>query len=73
MSNSLKIKHLLGLETTPESDIDKIIDVGFTFREILDRPIKKVPTLSGKNIVNEPEVFAYAYSCSIAYIQNYIL
>ena len=52
MSNSLKIKHLLGLETTPKSDIDKIIDVGFTFREILDRPIKKVPTLSGKNIVN---------------------
>ena len=52
MSNTLNIKHLLGLENTPRSDIHKIIDTGFVFREILDRPIKKVPTLSGKNIVN---------------------
>ena len=29
-----------------------IIDVGFTFREVLERPIKKVPVLNGKNIVN---------------------
>jgi len=45
-------KHLLGLENTSRSDIEKIIDVGFTFREVLDRPIKKVPILNGKNIVN---------------------
>ena len=45
-------KHLLGLENTSKSDIEKIIDVGFTFREVLDRPIKKVPVLNGKNIVN---------------------
>ena len=45
-------KHLLGLENTSKSDIEKIIDVGFTFREVLDRPIKKVPILNGKNIVN---------------------
>ena len=45
-------KHLLGLETISKSDIEKIIDVGFTFREVLDRPIKKVPVLNGKNIVN---------------------
>ena len=45
-------KHLLGLENTSKSDIEKIIDVGFTFREVLERPIKKVPVLNGKNIVN---------------------
>jgi len=45
-------KHLLGLENISKSDIEKIIDVGFTFREVLDRPIKKVPVLNGKNIVN---------------------
>jgi aspartate carbamoyltransferase catalytic subunit len=45
-------KHLLGLENTSKDDIEKIIDVGFTFREVLDRPIKKVPVLNGKNIVN---------------------
>mgnify|MGYP001410108118 FL=1 len=49
---SLKNKHLLGLEFTPKEDIEKLIKTGFTFREVLDRPIKKVPSLTGKNIVN---------------------
>ena len=45
-------KHLLGLNSTSARDITKIIDTGFLFREILERPIKRVPTLTGKNIVN---------------------
>ena len=49
---ALKNKHLIGLEHTPAKDIQKFIDTGFTFREVLDRPIKKVPSLTGKNIVN---------------------
>ena len=47
----LKNKHLIGLENTVTDDIQKLIDTGFTFREVLDRPIKKVPSLTGKNIV----------------------
>ena len=50
--HKLEIKHLIGLENTSKEDIDRIIDVGFIFREVLNRPIKKVPTLAGKNIVN---------------------
>lgn len=49
---TLQNKHLLGLEHTPAEDIQKLIDTGFTFREVLDRPIKKVPSLTGKNVVN---------------------
>ena len=52
INHKLDIKHLIGLEKTSSSDIEKIIDVGFTFREILERPIKKIPTLNGKNIIN---------------------
>ena len=48
----IRTKHLLGLENISKDDIKKIIDVGFTFREVLERPIKKVPILNGKNIVN---------------------
>ena len=48
----LKNKHLIGLEHTPADDIQLLIDTGFTFREVLDRPIKKVPSLMGKNIIN---------------------
>tara|TARA_B100000029_G_scaffold494321_1_gene557889 strand:- start:1116 stop:2054 length:939 start_codon:yes stop_codon:yes gene_type:complete len=52
MDHKLNIKHLVGLENVSKEDIQTILDVGFLFKEILDRPIKKVPILNGKNIVN---------------------
>jgi aspartate carbamoyltransferase catalytic subunit len=36
----------------PKEDIVKILDTAISFKEILNRPIKKVPTLQGKTIVN---------------------
>ena len=48
----LQQRHLLGLEGYPIEDIETIIDTGFKFREVLDRPIKKVPSLQGVTIVN---------------------
>lgn len=49
---SLSIENLLGLENVPKSDIDQILDAAFSFREVLERPVKKVPTLQGTTIVN---------------------
>jgi len=49
---NLSIKHLLGLEGVPRDDIRAILDTAFSFREVLERPIKRVPTLQGKTIVN---------------------
>jgi len=48
----LSSKHLLGLETTPKEDIKLILDTATTFKEVLERPIKRVPTLQGKTVVN---------------------
>jgi aspartate carbamoyltransferase catalytic subunit len=48
----MKYRHLLGLKDYPAEDIKSIIDTSFTFREVLERPIKKVPSLNGKTIVN---------------------
>ena len=48
----LRQRHLLGLEGYPAEDIQTIIDTAFKFREVLDRPIKKVPSLQGVTIVN---------------------
>ncbi len=48
----LKQKHLLSLENYPAEDIQTIINTAFNFREVLDRPIKKVPSLQGVTIVN---------------------
>ncbi|MCO6473171.1 MAG: aspartate carbamoyltransferase catalytic subunit [Melioribacteraceae bacterium] len=48
----LSNRHLLGLYGIPREDIQLILDTSSTFREVLERPIKKVPTLTGKTIVN---------------------
>ena len=48
----LNQKHLLFLNGYSSKDIDTIIKTAFQFREVLDRPIKKVPSLQGVTIVN---------------------
>lgn len=48
----LSSRHLLGLQGTPREDIQLILDTAVSFKEIINRPIKKVPTLQGKTIVN---------------------
>ncbi len=52
MKSSLAIRHLLGLEGVGESDIRAILDTAVEFRELLERPVKKVPSLRGLTIVN---------------------
>ncbi len=48
----LSINHLLGMQGVPREDIQLILDTATTFKEVLERPIKKVPTLQGKTVVN---------------------
>lgn len=48
----LQSRHLLGLDGMPKEDIQLILDTAVSFREVLDRPIKKVPPLQGKTIAN---------------------
>lgn len=48
----LSTRHLLQLEGAPQEDLNLILDTAESFREILDRPIKKVPPLRGKTVVN---------------------
>jgi aspartate carbamoyltransferase catalytic subunit len=48
----LSSRHLLGLEGVPQEDIVAILDAAETFREVLDREIKKLPTLRGLTVLN---------------------
>ena len=48
----LGIKHLFGLKGVSESDITAILDTAVSFREVLDRPIRIVPTLKGVAVLN---------------------
>lgn len=51
-SSTLQSRHLLGLEGVTREEIKLILDTAETFREIIDRPIKKVPTLRGITVLN---------------------
>lgn len=46
------MRDLLALQNLPAQDIRDILDLSQNLVEILDRPIKKLPTLRGKAIVN---------------------
>lgn len=45
-------QHLLGLANYSKEDIQFVLDQAQYFRDILDRPVPKVPTLRDKTIVN---------------------
>lgn len=45
-------KDLLTLEALSSDEITLILDTAQSFKEVLSRPIKKVPTLRGKTVVN---------------------
>ncbi len=50
--SQLSSRHLLQLEGAPKSDIDLILDTAESFREVLDREVKKLPTLRGITVLN---------------------
>lgn len=45
-------KHLLGIASLDRSDIELILGLASSFKEVSDRPIKKVPAMRGKTVVN---------------------
>ncbi|WP_118972525.1 aspartate carbamoyltransferase catalytic subunit [Taibaiella koreensis] len=49
---SLSVKHLLGIKDLTPGDIDLILRTADQFKDVLQRPIKKVPTLRDTTIVN---------------------
>ena len=51
-SRSFPHRHLLGIAELEPADIVQILDLGDTFLEIGERPIKKVPTLRGRTVIN---------------------
>ena len=48
----LSVNHLLGIKNLTEEDINLIFNIADSFKEVLSRPIKKVPTLRDVTIAN---------------------
>jgi aspartate carbamoyltransferase catalytic subunit len=49
---TFKHRHLLDIASLSREDIITVLDLADRFREISDRPIKKVPTLRGRTVIN---------------------
>jgi aspartate carbamoyltransferase catalytic subunit len=45
-------KHCLGLADYARAEIEEVLDLAVSMKEVLRRPIKKVPSLRGKSVVN---------------------
>jgi aspartate carbamoyltransferase catalytic subunit len=45
-------RHLIGLEGLDRAEILQVLDLAVSMKEVLSRPVKKVPSLRGKGIVN---------------------
>jgi aspartate carbamoyltransferase catalytic subunit len=51
MSN-LSVNHLLGIKYITKNDIELILDTATNFKEVINRPIKKVPSLRDLTVAN---------------------
>ena len=52
MSKKLSVNHLLGIKELSLEDIELIFETADTFKELINRPIKKVPSLRDITIAN---------------------
>ena len=50
--SELSVNHLLGIKHLTAEDIQLILDTATQFKEVINRPIKKVPTLRDITIAN---------------------
>jgi aspartate carbamoyltransferase catalytic subunit len=50
--NSLSVNHLLGIKQLTVADIELILETADRFKEVINRPIKKVPSLRDITIAN---------------------
>ena len=51
-SSSLRSKDLLGIESLTPEEITLILDTAEGFKEVSERPVKKVPALRGQLVIN---------------------
>ena len=52
MTGQLSTKHLLGIKSLTAEDIQLIFHTADNFKEVINRPIKKVPSLRDVTVAN---------------------
>ena len=51
-ATTLRSRHLLGIQDLEPAEIDLIVQTAVAMKEVAHRPIKKVPTLRGRTVIN---------------------
>ena len=65
-ATALRTRHLLGIDELSPPEIELILETAVAMKEIGTRPIKKVPTMRGRTIINlfmEPSTRGAGRSC----------
>jgi aspartate carbamoyltransferase catalytic subunit len=52
MNNNLSVEHLTGIKDLTRQDIELIFKTADNFKDVINRPIKKVPSLRDITIAN---------------------
>ncbi|HQV01450.1 MAG TPA: aspartate carbamoyltransferase, partial [Bacteroidia bacterium] len=52
MATALSVKHLIGIKDLTADDIELIFSTAENFKEVINRPIKKVPSLRDITVAN---------------------
>ncbi|MBA2746191.1 MAG: aspartate carbamoyltransferase, partial [Flavisolibacter sp.] len=52
MNDQLSVRHLLGIKDLTASDIELIFATASNFKDVINRPIKKVPSLRDITVAN---------------------
>ena len=52
MTRPFRHPHLLGIEGLDARDVTQVLDTAEAFHEVSRRPVRKVPTLRGKTVIN---------------------
>ncbi len=50
--STLSVKHLLGIKNLQKEDIELIFNTADNFKEVINRPIRKVPSLRDITVAN---------------------
>ena len=68
--SKLSVSHLLGIKYLTTSDIELIFETASHFKEVINRPIKKVPSLRDVTIANLFLKIVHELNCPLNWPKN---
>lgn len=68
--SELSVNHLLGIKYITEKDIQLIFETADHFKEVINRPIKKVPSLRDITIANLFLRTVHEPNCLLSWLKN---